>query len=86
VWDGAPENAVIAQVHFYKAAKTYATPSATPMVYTRERPKSRAREIAEEETGDYEGSRFHPMINDRRAVDVIELAILKALAEKEEGK
>jgi hypothetical protein len=49
VWDGAPENAVIAQVHFYKAAKTYATPSATPMVYTRERPKSRAREIAEEE-------------------------------------
>ena len=48
VWDGAPENAVIAQVHFYKAAKTYATPSATPMVYTRERPKSRAREIAEE--------------------------------------
>lgn len=49
VWDRAPENAIIAQVHFYKAAKTYATPSAIPMVYTRERPKSRAREIAEEE-------------------------------------
>ena len=82
VWDGAPENAIIAQVHFYKAAKTYATPAATPEVYTRELPKSRAREIAEEARSQYERGAVGAGALD----DVIESAILKALKEKKEGK
>ena len=82
VWDGAPDNAIIAQVHFYKAAKTYATPTAVPEVYTRELPKSRARVIAEEARTRYERGAVGAGSLD----DVIESAILKALAETEAGK
>jgi hypothetical protein len=78
VWDGAPENAVIAQVHFYKAAKTYATPSAIPMVYTRERPKSRAREIAEEAWSSF---RDRKVGNGDDYINSLEAAILKREAE-----
>ena len=83
VWDGAPENAVIAQVHFYKAAKTYATPSATPMVYTRELPKSRAREIAEES---WRSFRDRKVGNGEDYITSLEAAILKREKELEAGK
>jgi len=74
VWTNAPDNAIIAQVHFYKAAKTYATPTAVPEVYTRELPKSRARVIAEE------------FFDSEAYIGFCEIAILKALAEQEAGK
>jgi hypothetical protein len=80
VWTNAPDNAIIAQVHFYKAAKTYATPTAVPEVYTRALPKSRARVIAEKWSREWE--RF----DGRSIVDNIESAVLEALAEKESGK
>lgn len=83
VWDGAPENAVIAQVHFYKAAKTYATPSAIPMVYTRERPMSRAREIAEEA---WRSFRDRKVGNGEDYITSLEAAILKREKELEAGK
>lgn len=78
VWTNAPDNAIIAQVHFYKTAKTYATPSAIPEVYTREPPKSSARKIAEE--------CVHEHINketmDRSLADIIESAILRDREER----
>ena len=74
VWTNAPDNAIIAQVHFYKAAKTFATPTAVPEVYTRESPKSREREIAEEH------------FDKESYIGMCELAILKAKAEWEAGR
>lgn len=47
VWDNAPDNAIIAKVHFYKRDKVYARPDGMPEVYTRTIPKSPERLIAE---------------------------------------
>lgn len=47
VWDNAPNDAIIAKVHFYKRDKVYARSDGTPEVYTRELPKSPERKIAE---------------------------------------
>ena len=77
VWKDAPDNASFANVLFSNGPT-----SCGQKYYTRELPKSRTREIAEEARSRY----------DRGAVgagsldDVIESAILKALAEKEAGK
>ena len=49
--------------------------------YTRELPKTRAREIAEEAW-----NRLNEVHNNERTVDAIESAILKAQAEWEEGR
>ena len=77
VWTNAPDNAIIAQVHFYKAAKTYATPTDIPEVYTREPPKSRIDEIAE--------NCWHEINKGMTGlpVSVIKSAIIRALEEKE---
>ena len=79
VWDGSPDNAIMAQVHFYKAPKTYATPAAIPKVYTRELPKSRAREIAEEVWHEINKGAVDP-------ISAIEDIIIKIKAELKEGK
>ena len=73
VWTNAPDNAIIAQVHFYKAAKTYATPSGTPEVYTRDLPKSRIDEIAEEAANEI----THDKYSIQQLSKTIKSAILK---------
>ncbi len=47
VWKDAPDNAIIAKVHYYKSDKVYADSSMSCHVYTRDLPKSPIREIAE---------------------------------------
>ena len=75
VWDGAPEWAVEATVYWKSRDNKYV--SAWSKIYTRELPKTKARKIAEKYSGDTE--RMHPMIDGKRAVDVIEQAINEAL-------
>lgn len=72
VWDGAPDNAGFASVNFCKESGIPLQFGKT-MFYTRTLPKSPEREIAEKYSCDTETC--HPMINGRRAVDVIESAI-----------
>ena len=81
VWDGAPDNAGFASVNFCKASGVPLQFGKT-MFYTRALPKSRARVIAEEARTRYERGSVGAGSLD----DVIESAILKALAEKEAGK
>jgi len=47
VWDGSPDNAIIAMVNFYKEDKVYAKIDGIETVYTRTLPKSIEDEIAE---------------------------------------
>jgi hypothetical protein len=75
VWDGAPNNAIIAKVHFYKADKVYALPNGIPNVYTRKPPKTKAREIAERKAREWQDG--FPIDSDPLA-DLIEAAILEA--------
>ena len=78
VWNGAPEYAGMAMVTFAKSAKESAT--IWSKLYTRELPKSRAREIAEEYQERWLQS------DSLKGVDVIEAAIEKALSEREADK
>jgi hypothetical protein len=73
VWDGAPDNAGFASVNFCKESGVPLQFGKT-MFYTRELPKSRARVIAEE------------FFDSEAYIGFCEIAILKALAEKEAGK
>jgi len=47
VWDGSPDNAIIAMVNFYKADKVYTKIDGIETVYTRTLQKSLEDEIAE---------------------------------------
>lgn len=78
VWKDAPVTATKALVAYY----TNISGCIGQATYTRELPKSRARVIAEEARSQYERGAIGAGSLD----DVIESAILKALAEKEAGK
>lgn len=79
VWDGAPDNATHAEVWFGNAELVSNSPD---KIYTRELPKSRAREIAEEAW-----QKISHYTGETAAIDDIESAILKREAElKEAGK
>jgi len=78
VWKDAPENAIRSLTYFYDANRAYIS----EIERTRTLPKSRARVIAEEARSRYERGSVGAGSLD----DVIESAILKALAENEAGK
>ena len=80
VWDGAPDDADTAYVAFGNSER--GSPLFVDKRHTRILPKTKAREIAERYSCDTETC--HPMIEGKRAVDVIESAILEAL--QSEGK
>ena len=78
VWKDAPEKAIRAFTYFYDDKRSFINAKE----YTRGLPKSRARVIAEEARTRYERGAVGAGSLD----DVIESAILKALAEQESGK
>ena len=83
VWKDAPENAISAEVCFYNSHVLRGKEGLIEMKpYHRELPKSRARVIAEEARTRY----ARGAVGAGSLDDVIESAILKALAEKEAGK
>ena len=73
VWDGSPDNAIIAMVNFYKEDKVYAKIDGIETVYTRTLPKSIEDEIAEKYSCDT--VTCHPMIDGKRAINVIKAAL-----------
>ena len=83
VWTNAPNNAIIAKVHFYIADKVYARSNGIPEVYTRTLPKSRIDEIAEEAKDLYMAT----SAGDRAGLThIIKSAILRALEEKKANR
>ena len=73
VWDESPEYAGVAQVAFSKSIKEPQT--IWSRAYTRELPKSRARQIAEEYTEKWD--KLDPSLSGMSRADTIEQAILK---------
>jgi len=71
VWQNAPKEATRAHVNYFAGKQILQEYKSN--WYERTLPKSPAREIAEKYSCDTETC--HPMINGRRAVDVIESAI-----------
>ena len=74
-WTDAPDNAIIAKVHYYKSDKVYADSSMSCHVYTRDLPKSPIREIAEKYSDKYLDDDHSPKL-----VKFIESAIKEAMA------
>ena len=77
VWDGAPESATQVKCNYSNSEKLFHDPF--NLVYTRELPKTKAREIAEKWAGVPTPTPTRPYL-----ADVIESAILEAL--QSEGK
>ena len=82
VWTNAPDNAIIAKVHFYKADKVYARANGIPEVYTRKPPKSRIDEIAEEAEDKYRRG----AVGAGSLTDIIKSAIPKDRKEREANR
>ena len=76
VWDGAPEDTKTAEVCFFN--NLYCDSGRADMVYTRELPKTRARQIAEEVISENVGG-----VEDKVSLltDLIETALEKYAAE-----
>jgi len=80
VWDGAPEWATDARIRWTDRNGVTGHNDMYSQLYTRELPKTRAREIAEEYQERWLQS------DSLKGVDVIEAAIEKALSEREAEK